>query len=88
MKKYKNNDTDYIPLFYNCYSSKKGTYWFGTIKEVKDAFNKLPVLRCKKCGHTIRVNKRITRFCYMCGNRIYNDKKEEFKDLLKKEMKK
>lgn len=44
---------------------------------------------CKKCGHIIIFHTRYTKLiCTHCGHMVYKNDKEEFKDKMKKQMKK
>lgn len=44
-------------------------------------------VKCK-CGHVVIIIKRSWVMCSWCGRKIYRSKKDEFKDKLKKEIKK
>lgn len=35
-------------------------------------------LKCKKCGHTVKMMDKEKGFCEFCGNYIFKDKRDEF----------
>lgn len=41
-----------------------------------------------KCGHTISFFIKKKQICSWCGNIVYYDEKEKFKEIIKKTMKK
>ena len=47
----------------------------------------LLVVKCK-CGHSITFTTNYQRTCSWCGRLVYPNKKMEFKERLKKEMRK
>lgn len=54
-----------------------------TKAEVLDSYLTSYKVRCK-CGHTIVMVKRSKVLCSHCGHYVYKDKKEEFKDKMRK----
>ena len=44
--------------------------------------------KCSYCGHTTVMLKQKFIICGWCGHKIYKNKQEEFKDKIKKELKK
>lgn len=45
-------------------------------------------VKCKRCGHVVIMIKRNWMMCNWCGAKIYKNGKEEFKDKIRKELKK
>lgn len=45
-------------------------------------------VKCSRCGHIVVMIKRKKMMCNWCGATIYKNKKEEFKDKIRKELRK
>lgn len=69
------------------------SYWgnnkkvvYNNEEKLLDALNKAKV-KCK-CGHVILMIRKSYEICTWCGRKVYRNKKDEFKEMLKKQIKK
>ena len=62
-------------------TSTKGDYCYNRYDNYEHIY-------CSKCGHSGYFKKNHQTLCSWCGNMVYPTKRSEFKDKLKKEMRK